>query len=103
VGILGYRRYDYGNGTNSITIDFAAGAASGILSVTADNACGSSAAQTLGVTITAVPTAAISYAGTPFCSSVSTAQSVTLTGSGAYTGGTFSAPAGLTINGATGP
>ena len=47
------------------------------------------------------PTASISYA-TPFCSSVATAQSVTLTGTGGYTGGVYSAPAGLTINSATG-
>jgi hypothetical protein len=46
------------------------------------------------------PSATISYAGTPFCKSVATAQSVTRTGTA---GGTFSAsPAGLTINAATG-
>ena len=55
------------------------------------------------ITITTLPTASISYAGTPFCKSVATAQSVTLTGTGAYTGGTYSAlPAGLTINTTTG-
>src|SRR5207249_5408584 len=57
---------------------------------------------TSSITITAVPTATISYAGTPFCKSVGTGQSVTLTGTGAYTGGTFSAPAGLTIDPSTG-
>ncbi len=45
------------------------------------------------------PSATISYAGTPFCNTVSTAQAVTLTGS---QGGTFSASAGLNINAATG-
>ena len=35
---------------------------------------------TTSVTITALPTATISYAGTPFCTSLATAQSVTLTG-----------------------
>ncbi len=57
---------------------------------------------TTSVTITAVPTASISYAGSPFCRSLATAQSVTLTGTGAYTGGTYSSTAGLTINPATG-
>src|SRR5678810_396008 len=58
---------------------------------------------TTSVTITAVPTATISYSGTPFCTSVSTAQSVTLTGTGAFSGGTYSAsPAGLTIDPSTG-
>ena len=58
---------------------------------------------TTGVTITAVPTATISYSGNPFCRSLTTAQSVTLTGTGAYAGGTYSsAPAGLSINTSTG-
>src|SRR6185369_8716467 len=40
---------------------------------------------------------------TPFCKSVATAQSVTLTGTDAYTGGTYSSsPAGLTLNTSTG-
>ena len=58
---------------------------------------------TTSVTITAIPTATISYAGTPFCKSLITAQNVTLNGTGAYTGGTYTAaPAGLTINASTG-
>jgi hypothetical protein len=57
---------------------------------------------TTSVTITDVPTATISYAGSPFCISVSTAQFVTLSGTGAYTGGIFSSTAGLTINSSTG-
>lgn len=55
---------------------------------------------TTSVTITS---ATISYAGTPFCSSTSTPQAVTLIGTGDYTGGIFSAtPAGLAINPTTG-
>lgn len=47
-----------------------------------------------------MPSATISYSGTPFCKTVATAQAVTLTGTG---GGTYSAsPAGLTINSSTG-
>jgi hypothetical protein len=54
------------------------------------------------VTITAVPTATISYAGAPFCASDAAAKAVTLSGTGAYSGGTFSSTAGLTIDGTTG-
>ncbi|MCX6231699.1 MAG: T9SS type A sorting domain-containing protein [Bacteroidetes bacterium] len=55
---------------------------------------------TTSVTIAAAPSATINYTGTPFCNNVTTAQSVSLTGS---TGGNFSAlPAGLTINATTG-
>ncbi|KGO92290.1 beta strand repeat-containing protein, partial [Flavobacterium enshiense] len=57
---------------------------------------------TTGVTITTAPTATISYAGTPFCKSIAGTQSTTLNGTGAYTGGTYSAPAGLSINASTG-
>ncbi len=42
-----------------------------------------------------------SYPGTPFCTTVGSAP-VTLTGTNAYTDGTFSAPAGLTIDNSTG-
>jgi gliding motility-associated-like protein len=57
---------------------------------------------TTSVTITAVPTASISYSS-PFCSSTSTAQNVTITGTGAYNGGTYSAtPTGLLIDANTG-
>ena len=46
-----------------------------------------------------IPTATISYAGSPFCSSLVGAQAVTQTGTA---GGTYSSTAGLTINAATG-
>lgn len=59
-------------------------------------------AVTTNVTITAVPTATITYTGSPFCKSLATPQSVTLTGTGAYTGGTFSSTAGLDIDSSTG-
>ncbi len=54
---------------------------------------------TSSITITAVPTATISYAGSPFCSSLVGAQSVTQTGTA---GGTYSSTAGLTIDAVTG-
>ena len=57
---------------------------------------------TTTVTITPIPTATISYSGTPFCNSISSAQIVNLSGTNAYTGGTYSASSGLTINPTTG-
>lgn len=53
------------------------------------------------VTITPIPTASISYGGTPFCKTT-TSAGVTLTGDGPYLGGVFSSTAGLVINSATG-
>ena len=54
---------------------------------------------TSSITITTLPAATISYAGSPFCSSLVGAQAVTQTGTA---GGTYSSTAGLTINAATG-
>ncbi len=51
--------------------------------------------------VTPLPTASISYTGSPWCTSA-TAQTVTLTGTGGYTGGTYSSTTGLTINATTG-
>jgi hypothetical protein len=76
----------------SYTVTYTIAAAGGCAVVTA----------TTSVTITAVPTATISYAGSPFCTSVSTAQAVTLSGTGAYSGGVFSSTAGLSMNTSTG-
>jgi len=50
----------------------------------------------------ACPTANISYAGTPFCSSDTSIQAVTLTGTDAYLGGVFISTSGLTLNPTTG-
>jgi gliding motility-associated-like protein len=59
------------------------------------------ATVTATVTITALPTASIDYTD-PFCSSDASAQLVNLTGTNAYTGGTFSGPVGLTLNSVSG-
>ncbi len=74
-------------GTYTVTYTMAAG--------------GGCAAQTAttSVTITTLPAATISYAGTPFCTSLAAPQAVTQTGTA---GGTYSSTAGLTINAATG-
>ncbi|MFM7022505.1 MAG: beta strand repeat-containing protein, partial [Flavobacteriales bacterium] len=54
--------------------------------------------NTASVTVTAAPSATISYSGSPMCSSAG-AQAVTFSGTA---GGAFSSTAGLTINAATG-
>ncbi|MEI6436261.1 MAG: hypothetical protein WCP32_15610, partial [Bacteroidota bacterium] len=76
--------------------------ASTTYTATASSGNGCDKLNAIGVTVTTVPTATISYAGTPFCKSVSSAQSVTITGTGSYTGGAYSSTAGLTINSASG-
>jgi gliding motility-associated-like protein len=48
------------------------------------------------------PTASISYAGNPFCSSDATVQSVTLVGTGLFTGGVYSSTLGLSLNATSG-
>ena len=45
---------------------------------------------TASVTITGLPTATITYTDAPFCKSLATAQTPILTGTGAYTGGSYS-------------
>ena len=57
--------------------------------------------STTQITINALPTANISYAGNPFCQSLNQRQ-VTLTGTGVYGGGVYSSSAGLNINSSTG-
>ncbi len=63
--------------------------------------CFTAASTTCIATTCTPPTASISYAD-PFCASITAPQPVTLTGTGTFTGGTYSAPAGLTINTTTG-
>ena len=66
--------------------------------IAASNGC-AAATATSSITITAVPSATISYAGSPFCSSLATPQIVNLTGT---SGGFYSSLPGLTINASTG-
>ena len=61
----------------------------------------SSFTVTTNVSVTELPTAAISYAG-PYCLSITTPEAVLLTGTAAYLGGIYSAPAGVTVNSTTG-
>src|SRR5207248_3121094 len=53
---------------------------------------------TASITVTALPSATVSYTGSPYCTNGGTA-SVTRTGT---TGGTYSSTAGLSINSGTG-
>jgi uncharacterized repeat protein (TIGR01451 family) len=70
--------------------------------IPASNGC-SAVSTTTTVTVTPLPTATITYSSTNYCTSISTGQAPTLTGTGAYTIGTYSAtPVGLTINTTTG-
>lgn len=66
---------------------------------TSGGGCQSLSRVAVTVSITTAPAATISYAGTPFCKSLATPQSVSLTGT---SGGTFSSTAGLSINASTG-
>ncbi len=54
------------------------------------------------ITVQPVPSATIAYSGSPYCTGTTSAQSVTLTGYGAYTGGAFTSTAGLSLNSSTG-
>ncbi len=52
-------------------------------------------------TVDPTPTATISYAGAPFCNNAAVG-SVTLNGTNAYTGGTYTSTSGLSLNGTSG-
>lgn len=79
---------------NSIGLVTAVAAGTSVITYTNNNGC----SITATVTVNALPTATISYTGSPYCSNSGTA-SVTFTGT---TGGTYSSTAGLTINSVTG-
>lgn len=70
-------------GTYTVTNTIAAAGGCGIITATGT------------ITITTSPAATISYAGTPFCKSLTSTQPVTRTGT---SGGRYSSTAGLTIN-----
>ncbi|MFM7637635.1 MAG: Ig-like domain-containing protein, partial [Crocinitomicaceae bacterium] len=70
---------------------------SGTTTITYTNNNGCQAAAI--ITVTPSPSASISYAGSPYCSSITAAQPVTLTGT---TGGTYSSTTGLALSASTG-
>lgn len=63
---------------------------------------GTGTAPDIGADEFEITTATISYTGSPYCISSTTPVNVTLTGTGSYTGGTFSSTPGLSINSGTG-
>jgi gliding motility-associated-like protein len=69
---------------------------------TISNALGCSDNVTYPVTVYKSPTAQISYSQPAFCTSTTSPQTVSLTGTYLFSGGTFSAPIGLSIDSATG-
>src|SRR5258707_7415801 len=73
-------------GTYTVTNTIAASAGCAIVTATSS------------ITITALPAATINYAGSPFCSSLISAQAVTRTGTA---GGAYSSTAGVTIDAVT--
>ena len=88
-----------GQGTSSIKVTVVSN--SGNVCATPSNMiCGNGLQGCKSVTVTALPTATISYVGSPFCKSLGAGQPVTLAGT---PGGTYTAaPAGLTLDGVTG-
>ncbi len=66
---------------NSVTVNFGSSATSGTLNVTATNGCGTSAARSMGITVTPLPGVAIN----PPAASVCAGETITLTGTGAAT------------------
>ncbi|WP_396167208.1 T9SS type A sorting domain-containing protein [Flavobacterium sp.] len=72
------------------------------ITYTTSTSSGCAYTTTTQVTITALPTVTINYSGSPFCKSLVSAQTVTINGTGAYSGGTFSSSTGLLINATTG-
>jgi len=59
--------------------------------------------EAVAVSITALPTASLAYAGLPYCETDAVPHFPVLSGTGSYTGGTFAAsPAGLVLDVTTG-
>ncbi len=86
------------SGTGAVTLSTStAGTYTVTYTIPASGGC-AQLQTTASITITAAPAAAISYAGSPYCSNGGTA-SVTRTGTA---GGTYSSTAGLSLNSGTG-
>jgi len=73
-----------------------------IVTYTTPDSLGCTITSSTQVTITKMPSANISYIGTPFCTSLFTPQPVTISGTSVYLGGTFSSTPGLAIIPSTG-
>lgn len=99
-------QWDFGDGTTSsdrspVHAFPAPGTYTVIFSMS--NALGCIRSVTKTVTVYQTPAASIVYPAGTYCNLTTTPQPVTLTGTGIYTGGTFTAsPAGLSLNPVTG-
>ncbi len=71
------------------SIELTTGATSGTISVTAENACGSSTAQTLDVTVNALPQVSFDLAQSIVCNDLG---QIIVLNTGTPTGGTYSGP-----------
>ncbi|MBK9484510.1 MAG: LamG domain-containing protein [Chitinophagaceae bacterium] len=97
-GTTNFTVNNYVSGTN-IPVTPSGTTSYSLVSVTDATACvGSGNSGNPTITVTPLPAATISYAGSPYCSNAGTAT-VTRTGTA---GGTYSSTAGLTINATTG-
>ncbi len=104
-GTYTYLWYKNGASTGITTQNYATGnltTTSSFYCAITSGSCGTVISATTTITVTAAPTATISYTGSPYCISLNTPQSAILNGTGAYTGGIYSSPSGLTINSSTG-
>jgi hypothetical protein len=86
------------NPSTGVISPVGAGTATMTYTVTGGPGC-ANATGTRTVTVTALPSATISYAGSPFCKNLTTAQPVTITGTA---GGAYTSTTGLSINSSTG-
>ena len=107
VSALGYATVTYPSsalaGSFSVTSGYWYGASTSsmyLFNLNVSTGC-SSTRTAVVATVDPTPTATISYAGAPFCNNAAVG-SVTLTGTNAYTGGTYTSTTGLGLNGTTG-
>ncbi len=104
-GSYTYLWYKDGTATGVTTQTYSPGnltATSAFYCAITSGTCGTVNTATSTITVTEIPTAVISYSGTPFCKSLNAPQSVSLSGTSAYSGGNYSSTAGLSIDSGTG-
>ena len=93
--------YLWNTGATSPTITVSPSSTTSYSCIYTINSCSSVTGGSGTITVTPTPTATISYSGSPFCKTLGT-QAVNLSGTNSYSGGTFTAASGLSINSSTG-
>jgi hypothetical protein len=88
------------NGSGDILPGSQAGIYTVTYSISPENGC-SAVNETATVTVTQMPSTTISYANSPFCTTVTAATPIFLGGTGSYTNGTYSSST-LTVVGSSG-